>query len=69
LDYVATNPNAILTYKKVTWSWLSIAMLCTSVNPQREAKRAATFSAQLTWMIHPTMGPCLHIQDTQGRHV
>jgi hypothetical protein len=58
LDYVATNPDAILTYKKVTWCWLSIAMLRTSVKPQQEANRVATFSAHLMWMINPTMGPC-----------
>ncbi len=58
LDYVATNPDAILTYKK---SDMVLAVHSDALylsEPAARSREGGHFFAHLTWMIHPTIGPC-----------
>ncbi len=57
LDYTATNPDAILTYKKATWYLLSTAMPPTSANHQPAAMSVVISSALPILTTHPTMEP------------
>jgi len=55
LDYVATNPNAILTYKKSDMILTVHSDASYLSEAGARSRVGGTFTAQTTWKIHPTM--------------